>query len=200
MVEKNERPIVAVNLIYITGLGAVALRRENYEFVLYAGVIIAFFILLLVKQRTVRFDRTILWGLTLWGLAHLAGGIVRVGDGVLYDVQLIAVVLRYDQAVHFFGFGTATLVCHHLLRPYLRTGIARWGTLSILIVLMGCGLGAVNEVVEFVAVVLIPETGVGGYENTLWDLVFNLLGASAAAFYLAIRRSGAVAENAQRRG
>ena len=59
MVEKNERPIVAVNLIYITGLATVALRRENHEFVLYAGVIIAFFILLLVKQRTVRFDRTI---------------------------------------------------------------------------------------------------------------------------------------------
>lgn len=37
MVEKNERPTMAVNLIYITGLATVALRRENYEFVLYAG-------------------------------------------------------------------------------------------------------------------------------------------------------------------
>ena len=42
---------MVVNLIYNAGLGAVALRRENHEFVRYAGVTIAFFILILVKQR-----------------------------------------------------------------------------------------------------------------------------------------------------
>jgi hypothetical protein len=47
--------------------------------------------------------------------------------------------------------------------------------------LMALGLGALNEVLEFVAVLTIPETNVGGYENTGWDLVANLGGVLAAA-------------------
>ena len=39
----------------------------------------------------------------------------------------------------------------------------------------GSGFGALNEVVEFIAVLTIPETNVGGYENTGWDLVANLV-------------------------
>ena len=45
----------------------------------------------------------------------------------------------------------------------------------------GLGFGALNEVVEFVATLLIPETNVGGYRNTGWDLVANLIGATIAA-------------------
>ena len=45
----------------------------------------------------------------------------------------------------------------------------------------GSGFGALNEVVEFIAVLTIPETNVGGYENTGWDLVANLVGATVAA-------------------
>lgn len=186
--EKNERVIALVNLIYITVFTAIALRRSNYEFVLYAGVVIAFFLIVLLKQQVVRFDGMILWGLTIWGVLHLTGGNITVGSDVLYAVQLIPGVLRYDQFVHFLGFAVATLVCHHLLRPYLRPGIAAWGTLSVLIVLMGQGLGAANEIIEFIAVRTVPETGVGGYENTLWDLIFNLLGACAAVIYLNVRR------------
>jgi putative membrane protein len=90
--------------------------------------------------------------------------------------------------VHTFGFGVATLIAYHLLRPYLREGIDRWGTLSFLIVLMGAGFGALNEIVEFIAVVVMPETGVGGYENTLLDLVFNLIGGILAVGFLALKR------------
>jgi hypothetical protein len=45
----------------------------------------------------------------------------------------------------------------------------------------GMGLGALNELVEFAATLLIPETNVGGYMNTGWDLVANLVGAMIAA-------------------
>ena len=44
----------------------------------------------------------------------------------------------------------------------------------------GLGFGALNEVVEFAATLLVPETNVGGYRNTGWDLVANLFGATAA--------------------
>lgn len=43
------------------------------------------------------------------------------------------------------------------------------------------GFDALNEVIEFVATLLIPNTNVGGYENTGWDLVYNLIGSTIAA-------------------
>ena len=46
----------------------------------------------------------------------------------------------------------------------------------ILCAAAGMGFGALNEVVEFIAVLTIPNTNVGGYENTGWDLVANLTG------------------------
>lgn len=59
----------------------------------------------------------------------------------------------------------------------------------MLIALMGCGFGAINEIVEFLAVVALPETGVGGYANTLLDLVFNFVGALSAVIGLARRNA-----------
>ncbi len=193
LLTRRELPILIVNLVYITVFTAVTVRELNFEFMLYVGVILIAAGWILWKQRTLRFDRSILWGLTIWGMLHLSGGNIPVGEGVLYGVELIPLVpryhiLRYDQVVHVFGFGLATLVCHHLLRPHLRTGITRWGTLSFLIVLMSSGFGALNEMIEFAVVLIVPETGVGGYDNTMLDLVFNLIGGILAVSWLALRR------------
>jgi len=200
LITKREWPVVIVNLIYVPVFTVVALRNLNFEFLLYVGVVLMVGGLILWKQHAVRFDLPILWGLTIWGLMHLAGGNVRVGGEVLYNLILLPLVpepyniLRYDQVVHTFGFGVATLVCHHLLRPYLREGIDRWGTLSFLIVLMGSGFGAINEAIEFLAQVSMPETNVGGYENTALDLVCNLIGGVLAVMFLAWRRKQGTTE------
>jgi len=53
------------------------------------------------------------------------------------------------------------------------------------------GLGALNEVVEFAATLLVPETNVGGYLNTGWDLVANAIGAATAALIIWLRRASA---------
>jgi len=188
LLTRRELPVLIVNLIYVPAFTLIALRELNFEFLLYIGVVLVVGALVVWKQRKVKFDLMILWGLTIWGLLHMAGGDNQVGDDVLYGLQLIPVVLRYDQFVHAFGFGTATLVCHHLLQPYLREGIDRWRTLSVLIVLMGCGLGAINEIIEFIAVKTIKDTHVGGYDNTLWDLIFNLIGGVFAVGWLTVRK------------
>jgi len=189
LLTRRETPVLIVNLLYVPAFTVIALRNLNFEFVLYVGVILIVGAWVVRKQRSVRFDLPILWGLTIWGLLHMAGGNIRVGDDILYGLQLIPVVLRYDELVHAFGFGTATLVCHHLLKPCLRDGLDRWRTLSILIVLMGSGLGAINEIIEFIAVKTLPETNVGGYDNTLWDLIFNLIGGLLAVGWLTLRRA-----------
>ena len=52
--------------------------------------------------------------------------------------------------------------------------------LMVLCAAAGLGFGALNEVIEFAATLLVPETNVGGYLNTGWDLVANLFGATVA--------------------
>ena len=53
--------------------------------------------------------------------------------------------------------------------------------IMVLAATSGMGLGAMNELIEFAATLLVPETNVGGYVNTGWDLVANFVGAVAAA-------------------
>lgn len=178
---RADLPVILFSACYMAIFVCVALTRANYEFVLYAGIVVVLAIWILAKQPKVRFGGLILWSLSLWGLLHMAGGNIRVGDSVLYNVQLIPVVLRYDQLVHALGFGAATLVCHHVLTGFLSPGAGATTSLVILVAMMGCGVGAINEIVEFIAVKAIPETNVGGYDNTLLDLIFNLIGSSIAA-------------------
>lgn len=199
LLPRRELPVLLVNLIYISLFATIAFRELNLEFLLYTGVVVAVAGWVVWKQSSGgkslggRFDLHVLWGLTIWGFLHLSGGNLRTGGEVLYNLELIRLwpryhILRYDQVVHAFGFGVAALVCHHLLRPYLRERIARWGTLSGLIVLMGAGVGSINEIIEFIAVERVPETNVGGYDNTLLDLIFNVIGGVLAVTFLAWRR------------
>ena len=52
---------------------------------------------------------------------------------------------------------------------------------------IGMGIGAGNEIAEFSAVLFIERTGVGGYYNTAWDLVFNSLGALLGVIVIAFQ-------------
>jgi uncharacterized membrane protein YjdF len=121
----------------------------------------------------------------------MAGGGIPIGDDVLYAAVLLPLVgegemtvLKYDQLVHFYGFGVAALVLRHVLR---RNFPALDGTTTLFAfaVLGSMGLGALNEIIEFAAVVALPDTNVGGYYNTALDLCFNALGAVTAMILVA---------------
>jgi hypothetical protein len=56
------------------------------------------------------------------------------------------------------------------------------------------GLGATNEVIEFIATRLM-DTNVGGYENTGWDLVANAVGAGLAVVLIRRANRGGSAED-----
>ena len=191
MISHQEKlTLIGFATAYIVGFSAYYLFIKNFEFLWYVAVLVFFFILILATLKRSGFDRPILWGLAIWGFLHMAGGGVRVGDGVLYALELIpiagsgdAYVLKFDQVVHAFGFAVATLVVFHLLRPYLG-GRVNWKIVYPIIALGGMGLGVINEIVEFIAVVVFPETGVGGYYNTALDLVFNTIGAVLATVFI----------------
>ena len=117
----------------------------------------------------------------------MAGGLIELdGDRVLYNAVL-APHLRYDNVVHFFGFGTAGVamweaLSSRFMRPEpspLAAGVVVW--------LFGMGIGALNEVVEFAIALNVEESNIGGYLNTGRDLVANMLGAALAGAIVARR-------------
>jgi putative membrane protein len=190
---RAEWAIVAFTLIYVSGFLAYFVLIANREFIGYIASMTILIALVGWVHRTARFPVALLWALTFWGAAHMAGGSIPVREGALYNKVLVHLagegeltLLKYDQAVHFYGFAVTAWLIWHLLRalfPALR------GTRSIYIfaALSSMGLGAVNEIIEFLAVLLVPDTNVGGYFNTALDLVFNGLGAVSAMIICAVK-------------
>ena len=160
------------------------------------SVLIALLVVL-VCRLDLRYDlgTGVLWGLSIWGLGHMAGGVIPLdGDRTLYNAVLGIELLHYDRLVHAFGFGFATLACGRVLLGLLPAPpVSRPG--AVLIVFAGLGVGAINEIVEFFATLILPDTNVGGYVNTGWDLAFDLLGGIVATAWLA-RRTRALAPGA----
>lgn len=173
--------------------------NRNGEFLFYIVVLLVLMGIVAIVHRRVGLSSTVLWGLSLWGLAHMAGGLVQVPDSwpingdirVLYSWWLIPNYLKFDQLVHAYGFGVTTLLCWEGLRSILagrnETELIQptFGMLT-LCAAAAMGFGALNEVIEFIATLLVPETNVGGYVNTGWDLVSNLVGVCLAAVFISV--------------
>ncbi len=187
--------MLLVNLLAILGFGALFLSKQNYEFVIYVGVIIFFLFLILLSHKKITYTDATLWGLTIWSILHMAGGGIYIEGVRLYEIMLLPIlesypVLRYDQFVHIFGFGASTLVMYCLLQPYLKAKIIGFTALSIVIVMAGLGVGAWNEIVEFFVAEIVAASGVGGYLNTSLDLVADLIGAILGLIYIRWRYLG----------
>lgn len=117
-------------------------------------------------------------------LAHLSGGLIRVGDGVLYNAglgersaRLGTHLVQGDHVVHSYGSAVAALAIWFLVLVPMTAPPRPAGPLALLAGLGSMGIGALNELIEFVVTLLNENSHVGGYTNTGWDLVANLLGA-----------------------
>ncbi|TLD68456.1 DUF2238 domain-containing protein [Phragmitibacter flavus] len=186
-------PLAIFVVLYMALSIGASLMAGNTEFVFYIIVMVVLIAVVLLVHFRVGLTSWLLWLLAVWGLLHMAGGLVPLPKGwpydgenaVLYSWWLVPDRLKYDQVVHAYGFGLTTWVCWHVLKTCLRDLQGRvpkptFGLL-VLCVAAGCGFGAINEVVEFAATLMMPKTNVGGYENTGWDLVANLVGGIVAA-------------------
>ncbi len=185
--------VALFTLAYIVAFTVWFVSIGNSEFIVYVVTMVALVLLVALTLDKSRFTLPMLWALTLWGLLHMAGGGVPVGGSVLYNLHLLPIVeterlfiLKYDQAVHAYGFGVTAWVLHHLLTHHYP---ATRGTATALVfpALASMGLGAVNEIIEFSAVLMVPDTNVGGYINTALDLCFNAFGAVTAMVILRLR-------------
>ncbi len=184
-------PVALFTSVYLVGALITAVQVSNDEFLLYIGVVVLMMGVVWVVHGRVALTSGALWCLSIWGLSHMAGGLVMVPEGwpimgtnrVLYSLWLIPDRLKYDHLVHAYGFGVTTWVCWQGLRAALggrHQRVRPTPGLMVLCAAAGLGFGALNEVIEFAATLLVPETNVGGYLNTGWDLVANLFGATVA--------------------
>ena len=159
--------------------------------VIVAGLALA----IAAADAKIHFSQLVLLGLALWGFGHLAGCLVPLdGDRILYN----AVFLRwghFDNVVHAIGFGTAGIAVWEATRPWLPALPGHLLGTALIVCLLGQGVGAFNEVVEFGASHLLAATNVGGYENTGRDLVANLIGTAFAGWLVSRRdqRAGSAA-------
>lgn len=176
-----------------TALLAWSVIASNMEFLFYGITVLLLTVLLHYGDRRfsakgMSFEGWVLWGFDLWIVLHILGGLLQVGDGVLYSYILIDIVgepysvLKYDQVVHAYCYFIAALLMWQVVAslnlPSERP--SSFGLMAAVTVLAASGVGGINEIIEFLATVFIPDTNVGGYENTAIDIISNLLGACLA--------------------
>lgn len=186
---------LAFSIAYVGGAAAYSRSVGNTEFMYYVKVMVVLMMVVAIVHMRVRLTTPTLWMLSIWGLAHMAGGLVHVGEpaGVLYNFWLLGEAngrgIKFDQLVHAYGFGVTTYVCWQCFRPALASPRPTIG-LALLAALASAGLGALNEIVEFTATQIMDKTNVGDYENNAWDLVFNMAGALITAGLIRIFATG----------
>lgn len=189
---QQQWPVIMFTVIYMSAAIMYSLVTENREFMFYTAVMIALIAVVAVLHLRIGLTTALLWALSIWGLSHMAGGLLPVPEGwpingdirVLYSLWLIPDLLKYDHVVHAYGFGITAWACWQIL----ATGMAAAGqtirpTLGVmtLCATAAMGFGALNEIVEFMTTLAVPEHNVGGYANTSWDMVCNTVGAVTAA-------------------
>jgi Predicted membrane protein (DUF2238) len=136
-------------------------------------------------------------GLAIAAIATLAGGLINVGQNVLYNAgigpyskTLRTHLLQYDHFAHAYVSFVVAFACWVMLvAPHAGADNSR--QLVFLAVGAALGLGALNEMVEFLVTLAHHGAHVGGYWNTGWDLVCNFIGAGAAGLAIGRSHSGA---------
>lgn len=126
----------------------------------------------------------LLWLLSSVGLLHMLGAAVSVGGDILYNYVPFPIenptgltFIKFDQIVHTYGSGVAAVLAYF----FLKDRGFHWLSLFLFAVLIAMGVGAINEIIEFVAKLTVPDSDVGGYYNTAVDLTVNLLGSVMGA-------------------
>ncbi len=186
----NEKTVVSVlfwfTVSYLVLFSIISSVQGNYEFLYYTAVIAVFLFIIMYYYHEFHLSITLVVCLTILGALHILGGSLHFNGTRLYDLWLIPGIFKYDNLVHAFGIAIATLVAYNILLPKMEDS-TRWRpfAFSLMLVLIAMGIGALNEVVEFFAVVFLGAgKTVGDYFNNTVDLVYNLVGSIMVSVFL----------------
>lgn len=169
--------IIGISAAYVAGwtvYGLVTGSRLAIPYLLwmvFAGVILVY------MDGRVRFSTPVLALLSVSGFCHMAGGNLVFGDTFLYEQSWGGI--GYDHLVHVIGLGAAGLAVWEATSWMLRAG---GGKEAALVAFLGANaMGAVIEIGEYLATLVISVARVGDYANNMQDLIANLVGALLAA-------------------
>ena len=195
---KIEWGILLFNFLYIALFAIHFFNRGNFEFIWYIFIMLILIGVFGFLHKKYKFNTATLIGLTLWGIGHMFGGSTLITEQRLYTQILIPLfnsgevtILSYDHLMHFYFYVVMTSVIYQIIKKNIKSKI-KWFPLAVFIFFASIGVGAFNEIVEFMPVLFLTETGVGGYYNIAWDLVFNALGALTTLIYISFRRSSKI--------
>ena len=173
--------ILAFTVAYTAAAGLYFSAIGNSEFLGYIAVIVFLVVLggcVLTHQCV---PSWLLMLLSFVGLLHLLGAAVPVNGDILYNYVPLPVenpsgltFIKFDQIVHTYGTLVAALLMYYFLR---RDTSFHWLGIAVLSILGASRIGALNEIIEFLAKMTEQDTDVGGYYNTAVDLCVNLFGA-----------------------
>lgn len=166
---------------------------QNNEFLLYAVTVAILAVILYRTGQYFEYNQAGLWLFNVWLILHICGGLAFYQGVRFYDLILIKLigepynVLKYDQFVHFYCYLVMSILMWSVVRKIAKPD-ANNHVVCVLTILAASSIGALNEIIEFIAVVALDTDGVGGYTNTALDLVANLLGAIAGTLYMSARQ------------
>ena len=159
--KKGHWIVLLFTVLYILIFATYYILNKNYEFLWYVVIMLLIFVLIILTIKRSNFDYIVLWGLSIWGLLHMAGGAVHVGDGVLYALKVFPIIdrggeffiLKMDQVIHAYGFAFTTLVAWFLLKPQLKEN-PNYKIIYPLLIFIAMGAGALYEIAEFISTII----------------------------------------------
>ena len=170
--------LLVLNILYLIIAFILFSGRKNFEFLIYVFVVILVLTVIFLLGSKFKFSKFVLTGLSLVGFLHMLGGLWIIDGLRLYGHYFVFGLIRYDIIIHFLGIFFGTLLFYEMLKSYLKN-ISSF-VLFLLLFFVGIGMGGFHEIIEFLITVAVPETGIGGYSNTMFDMIANSVGALAA--------------------
>ena len=162
--------------------------KGNYEFLTYVVALLVVIFFIFKTDKIYQYSSLARWSFAVWMFSHMAGGSFYFNGTRLYDIILVKIlsepynILKYDQLIHGFCYFVITLFVYSVVKFTAKEKIKTKSALA-LVFLASIGIGALNEIIEFLTVALFNSQGVGGYFNNALDLIFNSIGAIIAVFY-----------------
>ena len=180
---------IILDIIILLAFTVYFLARQNYEFLFYSLTIGIVIYILFKLDKIYNFSKLAMYGFAGWLFLHFSGGAFKLNGIKLYNSILIPLIgepyniLRYDQLIHGICYFVITLFVYAVIVKIADKKTNRL-TIAVMAVLAGAGIGALNEIIEFITVVFFDAgAAVGDYTNTALDIVFNFIGAIVAVVF-----------------
>jgi len=110
-------------------------------------------------------------------LLHILGGIIYLDGIKMYDYYFFGLV-RYDWFMHILGGFLSARIAYEMVKENFIYTKNSSQILIMIIIVLAIGVGTLNEIIEFIAVIFLnAQEAVGGYYNNLTDICNNLLGS-----------------------